>query len=125
MIQNEITNHFGESGAKNVNYYKVNRDENIIVFDSVPNYNIYLEYLSNGITLDEETKIPRRLFNALLSGVMYQLSLEDPTMPMGKTQMYGMEYRRQLDLVRASERGFTKDEFLDVIYKNSKQTPKR
>jgi len=116
---------YGVGGGKNINYYKVNYDENIVVFDNVPTYPIYLEYLSNGITVDSEISIPRKLFNALLAGIMYQLSLEDATAPFNKTEQLRRNYVSQMLVVRADKEGFTKDEYLDTFYKNAKQTPKR
>lgn len=116
---------YGYGGAKNINYYKVDRDEGVIVFDAPINYNIYLEYITNGLSLDEETKFPRRLFNALLAGVMYQLAVEDMSVPVNRMQMMKQNYDHQMLLLKSSERAFTKEEFLDTMYKNAKQSVKR
>lgn len=118
-------NQYGTGGGKNLNYYKVNRDEGIIVFDEVPLFPIYLEYLSSGITLDEETKIPRRLFDALLAGIMYTIASESMDYPAGKVEQLRQNYNSKMKIVKASERNFTKEEYLDVIYKNAKQSTKR
>lgn len=116
---------YGVGGGKNINYYKVNYKENIIVFDSVPNYNIYLEYLSNGLNTDSDITIPRRYLDALMAGVIYQLAVEDATIPYNRTEQLRLNYVDKMKTLKKMKGSFTKDEFLDVIYKNAKQTPKR
>lgn len=118
-------NQLGSGGGSNINYYKVNKDEGIIVFDNVPQYPIYLEYISNGITLDGEIQIPRRLFDALLSGIMYTLASESMEYPAGKVEQLRQNYNSKMKIVKASERGFTRSEFEDILNKNAKQTVKR
>ena len=121
----QIYNGYGVGGGKNINYFKVNYKDNIIVFDDVPNYNIYIEYLSNGLNTDSDITIPRRYLDALMAGVMYQFALEDINTPFNKTEQLRRNYVDKMKIVKSMKGSFTKDEFLDTIYKNTKQTPKR
>ena len=125
MEEKKIYSGYGVGGGKNINYFKVNYKDNIIVFDDVPNYNIYLEYLSNGLNTDSDISIPRRYLDALMAGVMYQFAVEDMNTPFNRTEQLRRNYVDKMEIVKSMKGSFTKDEFLDTIYKNAKQTPKR
>lgn len=125
MEEKKIYGGYGVGGGKNINYFKVNYKDNIIVFDDVPNYNIYIEYLSNGLNTDSDITIPRRYLDALTAGVMYQFAVEDMNTPFNRTEQLRRNYVDKMKIVKSMKGSFTKDELLDTIYKNSKQTSKR
>lgn len=53
------TQHFGNPGGQNQEYYRLDIDNNRIIMNGVQRTNVILEYKSNGINLNGQTRIPR------------------------------------------------------------------
>jgi hypothetical protein len=117
---------YGQAGGVNVSSYRVDESAREIQFSAdVPSGEIVLEYKSNGISNDGSTVIPQQAVMALKSFVHWQLVEYDKTAPMAdkdrKRRLYGTEYAN----LKLIETLFTKDEFLDRVYKDSTLTMNR
>lgn len=121
-----VTGLYGLGGGFNVSYYREDKERGIIQFHgSVPQSEIVLEYVSNGISADGVTLIPEQAKEALIAWVNWKRKISDPQYSGNQIAMSKMEYLEEVEKLRAFEHSFTLDEMMDVFYESYKQTPKR
>ncbi len=112
-------------GGFNRAYYKLDKARRLIRFSNeIPGKDIYLEYISTGLK-DINSTVPRESLEVIKSWCHWKLieyderkSLSDKMRKENLWEKAMMEYD-QLNL------SFTKDEFLDTMYRAHTQTAKR
>lgn len=118
------TPQFGISGGYNVAEYKIDkRNRRIIVSGNPPGGTLYLEYISSGISMSEETNIPRAYVPVIRAYAIWRFVDNDPSVPGNekerKGRLYGQEVRRA-----AMYELPTLDEMVDALKQGRRQTPK-
>ncbi len=118
---------FGVGGGFNSKgYYKINPEKNQIQFNStVPNVEMVLEYVSDGVSPDGSMVIPPVANEYLLSWVFWKLAEHE-----SKTTASEREYWRNETMVHFKNckhfsSAFTIDEYLQSFRSNLSQLPKR
>lgn len=114
---------YGAPGGRDQAYYRVDKEMRTIAFTgSVPRSEIVLEYISSGVKLSGQTIIPRECVGLLQNYAQwhYYLSNKDSRYREFKNEYYG-----DVEEIRAFQTMFTKDEYLQHVYKHSRQSPKR
>jgi hypothetical protein len=116
---------FGASGGYNIATYTIDkRNRRIIIQGSVPGGQIHLKYITSGISMSEETFVPRQYLPVIKAFVIWTVVENDPKEPMNnkmrKANIYGDQVRRASSLEMPSA-----DEILELIRKGYRQSPKR
>lgn len=118
--------HFGLGGGYNIAEYEIDkRDRRILISGNVPNSEIYMEYISTGVSVNEETSIPRQAVPAIKAYVIWQMTENDDKKPLYDKQRKARIWTQKLEELANSVNAMTIDEILDEIYKGYRQTPKR
>lgn len=116
---------YGLGGGFNQAYYRVDMKNRVILFDGVvPDSEIILEYKSTGVTCGGSI-VPRQASQALKSYIHWKVAEYDPTENMGEKVRKENLYDKELSALSQFENKFTMDEFLDAMYSEYKQSPKR
>jgi hypothetical protein len=115
---------YGAGGGYNVAEYRIDKkDRRIILQGSVPGSQLAIEYISTGVSLNEETTIPRKYLPAIRAYVVWTLIENDPKVPMNDKIRKGDLYAQEVSRASMSELP-TLDECMDAIYMGRRQTPK-
>jgi len=126
VINGIIEHHYGTSGAENSSYYKIDRERGLIILQGrVTNNLIYLDYVSTGVSMDEQTLIPQECEETLITYTIWQMINFDPRVPQNDKIEKERQYKEALKLLIVFQNSFDIDEFKDAMYKNSRQTPSR
>lgn len=123
---------YSSTGGSNDYSYMIEESKRRIVINGLPNSNVTLTYISTGISMTEETAIPKYTEEALLAWCRWKFAENDPgfsqgarySAPMNKVMYEEDQYYkqlRQIDFVNSS----TIEQIYDAIYSTWKQTPKR
>lgn len=123
---------YASTGGNNDFYYLIEESKRRIVINGVANSTVTLTYISTGISMTEETAIPKYTEEALLAWCRWKFAENDPgfsqgarySAPMNKVMYEEDQYYkqlRQIDFVNSS----TIEQIYDAIYSTWKQTPKR
>ena len=123
---------YDATGGQNDYYCNVEESKRRIVINGFPNADVTLTYVSTGISMTEETAIPKYTEEALIAWCRWKYAENDPgysqgarySAPMNKVLYEENQYYmqlRQIDLIHSS----TIDQIYDAIYSTWKQTPKR
>ncbi len=121
-----VTNLFGIGGGFNVAYYRVDREMGVIQFQGgVPQSEVVLEYVSNGIKTDGVTIVPVEAREAIIAWIHWKRKINDPKFTINDRLSSKQEYLEEVNELRCFEDSFTLDEMMDVFYEGYKQTPKR
>ena len=115
---------YGLGGGQRYGEYRVNWNQNRIEFSSTNNLTeVVLEYLTDNY-LDSSPSIHTYAEEALRSYIYYRLIERKASVPMGEKQRARKEYYNELRKAKARLSSFTKEDALQVIRKNFKQSPK-
>jgi hypothetical protein len=118
--------HYGLGGGYNIAEYRIDkRDRRIIISGVVPGSQIYMEYISTGVSLNEETVIPRYAVPVLRAYADWKRTEYDDKKPLYDKQRKAMMYQFELERADSLVNSMTVDEILDQVYKGYRQTPKR
>jgi hypothetical protein len=116
---------FGVGGGYNVAEYTIDkRGHRIIIQGTVPGNQILLKYTSSGISLTEETYIPKQYVPAIRAYVLWVIAENDPKEPMNNKIRKGQLFADEVIRVGATEMP-TMDEISDALRMGYRQTPKR
>jgi hypothetical protein len=114
------------TGGFNTAYYRIDIENRKIWFRGfVPNGQIVLEYISNGVNLSEQTLIPRIAVEPLVNFIHYKFALQDVRKNRGQIDDLRREYQNSVNQMRFFIGSMTEDDFKDLHYQSYKQTPKR
>jgi hypothetical protein len=118
--------HYGVSGGQNYSKYRIDKERRQIIFDTaIPYSKIYIEYVSSGVSIDGETYVPRQVVPCIRQYLIWQALENDPRVPMNEKERKMAQYEKELRLLNSFDNAFTVDEFKDMLYETSRQTPKR
>lgn len=118
-----VTNLFGLGGGLNTAYYRIDKEYGVIQLQgSVPQSEIVLEYVSNGISENGSTIVPIQAREAMIAWVQWKTTPRDQN---NKRLAAKNEYLEEVEELRSFESIPTLDELMDAIYAGYKQSPKR
>jgi hypothetical protein len=121
-----LYHHYGTSGGGNAIYYRIDRERGMIILQGTPtDGKIYLEYISTGINMDEQTMIPQECEETLVKYALWQMCEYDPRVPASDKDRKERQYKEELRWLVAFLNPFDIQEYLDTLYSTSRQTPKR
>lgn len=123
---------YASTGGNNDFYYMIEESKRRIVINGVANSTVTLTYISTGISMTEETAIPKYTEEALIAWLRWKFAENDPgytqgarySAPMNKVMYEEDQYYkqlRQIDFLQSA----TIEQIYDAIYSTWKQTPKR
>ena len=130
-VSEDIHGFYSRSG-ENQYYYKIEEHNRRIIINGIPRIEVTLTYVSTGISMTEETAIPKYAEEALIAFINWKFAENENifsnstrySTPL-QTVMYRkneyLEALRQIDFIHAS----TVDQIYDAIYESWTQTPKR
>lgn len=114
---------YGIPGGIDQAYYRVDKEKRTIVFSgSVPRGEIVLEYISSGVKLTGSSVIPRETASVLRNYGLYNFYLRQKDT---RWKVYKSEYDGDLEALRFFQKAFTVDEYKRMVYKTTRQSPKR
>lgn len=115
---------YGLGGGQRYGEYRVNWHQGRIEFSSTNDLTeVVLEYLTDNY-LDSSPNIHTYAEEALRAYIYYRLIERKASVPMGEKQRARKEYYNELRKAKARLSSFTKEDALQVIRKNFKQSPK-
>lgn len=118
-------NTFGVGGGYNEVEYRYDpRSRRFILSGAVPGSYVALEYISTGISISEETYIPKKYVPAIRAYIIWQFVENDDKAPMNDKMRKGQLYADEVTRASASE-GLTIEELMDAITSGYRQTVKR
>lgn len=112
---------YGMGGGFREAYYRIDRERHQIVFSGpTPRGEVVLEYKSSGIS--SQTLIPREAVNAIVAYIHYKRNINKDRVSMLTFKELFDEEEQKL---RSLNFKFTYEEYMDMLYSNSRQTLKR
>lgn len=115
---------YGLGGGHKLGYYRMNLDQNRIELDTDNNYSeVVVEYISDQARASNPV-VHVYAEEALRSYIYYKVIERKSNVPMGEKQRARSEFYNELRKARARLSTFTKDEALQVIRRNFRQSPK-
>ena len=116
----------GTSGGVNVCYYRIDKRKRLIILKGhIRGGKLLLEYTSSGVSMDGTTVIPRELVPTIREYLNWQSLKYNSKNAMGLIEMAKKDYEDQLNLFTRFHASLSADQFLDIFYGESRQTPKR
>ncbi|TXH57155.1 MAG: hypothetical protein E6Q97_04805 [Desulfurellales bacterium] len=108
---------FGASGGFNVGYYRPDLPNNVIYFDStLLNRVVVLEYISNGSSVDGNTRVMEAYVNAGINYCAWMDIEYDMTIPVGERQRRQDQYDFSMADANFAANSPLIAEVLDAIY---------
>lgn len=118
--------HYGLGGGYNIAEYRIDkRDRRIIISGVIPGSQIYMEYISTGVSIGGDTVIPRYAVPVLRAYADWKRTEYDDKQPLYAKQRKAAIYQYELERVDSLVNSMTVDEILDQVYKGYRQTVKR
>lgn len=116
---------YGATGGRNTDgYYKIDEANRRIVFRNVTKTEVFLEYVSSGLSLDSETYIPAIAKRAMESYMMWEFYKYKIDFPESKIARYESDYiNRKSELIGLTLP--TMSELADVWYEGMHQSIRR
>lgn len=115
---------YGIGGGHKLGYYRMNFDQNRIEIDTNTNYSeVVVEYISDQARASNPV-VHVYAEEALRSYIYYKVIERKSNVPMGEKQRARSEYYNELRKAKSRLSSFSKEEALQVIRKNFKQSPK-
>lgn len=115
---------YGLGGGHKLGYYRMNFDQNRIELDTDTNYSeVVVEYISDQARASNPV-VHVYAEEALRAYIYYKIIERKSNVPMGEKQRARSEYYNELRKARARLSTFTKEEALQVIRRNFRQSPK-
>jgi len=117
---------FGLGGGLNDSYYRIDKERNCILFsNNLPSKDFVIEYKSTGVSLTSQTLIPRQAVKTLQNYVHWQRIEHDVRVGANQKDRKQNLYLQELEKLRDFEYTPTMQEYLDSLYEDIKQVPKR
>lgn len=115
---------YGLGGGHKLGFYRMNLDQNRIELDTDNNYSeVVIEYISDQARSSNPT-VHVYAEEALRAYIYYKVIERKSNVPMAEKQRARSEYYNELRKARARLSTFTKEEALQVIRRNFRQSPK-
>ena len=115
---------YGVGGGHKLGFYRLNLDQNRIELDTNTGYSeIVLEYIADEARSSNPT-VHIYAEEALRAYIYYKVIERKSNVPMGEKQRARSEYYNELRKANARLSTFSKDEALQVIRRNFRQSPK-
>jgi hypothetical protein len=115
---------YGLGGGHKLGYYRMNFDQNRIELDTDNNYSeVVVEYISDQARASNPV-VHVYAEEALRSYIYYKVIERKSNVPMAEKQRARAEYYNELRKAKSRLSSFSKEEALQVIRKNFKQSPK-
>lgn len=115
---------YGLGGGHKLGFYRMNLDQNRIELDTDNNYTeVVVEYVSDQARAADPV-VHVYAEEALRAYIYYKIIERKANVPMGEKQRARSEYYNELRKARARLSTFTKEEALQVIRRNFRQSPK-
>ena len=115
---------YGLGGGHKLGFYRMNLDQNRIELDTDNNYSEgVIEYISDQARSSNPT-VHVYAEEALRAYIYYKVIERKSNVPMAEKQRARSEYYNELRKARARLSTFTKEEALQVIRRNFRQSPK-
>jgi hypothetical protein len=115
---------YGLGGGHKLGVYRINMDQNRIELDTNSSYGeVVLEYIADEAR-SSNPSIHIYAEEALRAYIYYKVIERKSNVPMGEKQRARSEYYNELRKANARLSTFNKDEALQVIRKNFRQSPK-
>jgi hypothetical protein len=113
-------------GINSEGYYRIDYDLRRIQFDDrVPQTEILLEYVSNGIEPNGQSVVPGYAINCMIAYVHWQNIMHNRKISLAEKEMkkkeYFDEYSKMIEIINP----FNLSEYLDQTYELGGQSPKR
>jgi len=113
-------------GFSRYGYYRIDEQNHQIALSSVvAGSQIILEYKSNGMDCEGGTLIPVVAIEPLIEWVHWRMAKANPRRPQSQKEANRRDYIDKFLMMKEYFDSFTMDEFLDTMYTNTKQVPKR
>lgn len=120
-----IDNFYGMGGGFSSAYYKVFEQMNLIkIQGTVASAEIALEYVSTGLRYNGQTLIPVKYSAALRAYALWHFIENDPRVSISEKHRKAVQFDMEMTAIRATN-GFTKEEYLDMVYRFTSQSIKR
>ena len=118
----EYVQEFGLGGGNNTNgYYKVDTENNTIQFTSdLSGKKIILEYISDGLSVDYDMKIPKMAEEAIYMHIAYSILASRINMPEYIVQRYKKDRRAALRNAKIRLSEIKLNQFVQVMRNKSK-----
>lgn len=121
-----VQNLYGLGGGFNMAYFRIDKERRNIVFSgSIPNDEVVLEYISTGVSKHSTTLIPYQAVAALRAYIQWQRIEFNENFSESAKERKKKQYEEECLALTCFETKFTMDEYLDMTYRNTKQSPKR
>lgn len=115
---------YGLGGGHKLGYYRMNLDQNRIELDTDNNYSeVVVEYISDQARASNPV-VHVYAEEALRSYIYYKVIERKSNVPMAEKQRARSEYYNELRKAKSRLSNFTKEEALQVIRRNFRQSPK-
>lgn len=115
---------YGIGGGNRVGYYRLNQDQGRIELDTSSNYTeVVIEYVADEARSSNPT-VPVFAEEALRTYIYYKLIERKSNVPLSEKQRARSEYYNERRLAKGRLSTFTKEDALQVIKKNFRQSPK-
>jgi len=115
----------GTRGGKNTDYFKIDNENNRIVFNSPSvRTEIILEYVSSGIDAAAETSVPVTMKMILISYALWQDGIFDTKTPYTQVGILKERYENEVEKLRMLEMPGI-DSIRDEIRRSYRMSPKR
>jgi len=119
-----VGNAYGMPGGVNETYFKEDKRNRRFILSGVNRSEVLLVYRTTGVSLTEETFIPRTYLKAIKAYLDWMMSERIDEAEVKQIKKEGRyEYERRI--LRKRDRKMTMDEIKDVFYSTTGQVPKR
>jgi hypothetical protein len=117
---------YGMSGGISEASYRFDRERRTFAFTGTitDNY-IVLEYISSGVNLTGSTTIPREAEPAVRTYILWQMVENDPRISQAEKVRREDNYDKAVAMLRDFQDIFTAEEYRQMLFSTSRQTPKR
>lgn len=117
---------FGMSGGVSDASYRFDRENRTFVFTgTISEDYIVLEYISSGVKLSGSTTIPREAEPALRTYILWQMVENDPRVSQSEKARREDNHDKAVAMLRDFQDIFTAEEYRQMLFSTSRQTPKR
>ena len=124
VIGANTLSHFMNTGGQNQEYYRLDIQNNRIILNGADRTDVIIEYKSNGINLDGDTRIPRMAEEALIAFIHWQRAVFDRD--ASRSQLADAKYRwiEEVRYLKAAQEPSI-DALYDAVARGYKYGPKR
>lgn len=117
---------YGLPGGIDTAYYRIDYENRQIIFSgNIPRSEIVVEYLSNGLKIDGSSLIPRQTVAPLRTYVLLAMVENDPRVSQNEKERRKRSHEEAIAALVDFQTIFTKDEYLQMVWGNHRQSPKR